>query len=100
MECFLGRAMNEDAQVELEKECRFTIDVLLQDDRKRAKQRLFKRRQGPNETGDHWDALGMSFSAHISACGALGGRQVVSTGAEGRRIRLLGWMRRDHDGMT
>ena len=29
-----------------EKECRLTIDILLQYDRKRSKQRLFKRRQG------------------------------------------------------
>jgi hypothetical protein len=30
----------------MRKECTLTIDVLLQNDRKRAKQRLFKRRQG------------------------------------------------------
>ena len=67
-ECVLGRVIDEDAQVELEKECRLTIDVLLQDDHKRAKSACSNADKVQTRLGSFRDALGMSISAHISAC--------------------------------
>ena len=43
-----------------ERKCTLTIDILLQNDRKRAKQRLFKRRQG------RWGVVQTNLSTRVS----------------------------------